>query len=150
MRAQGDLDPLEPVEPLRVPTRSRRRLRWAVAAAVLLALAAIPLAYSRLELDAFRGTRGEFEAWAAGAQAAPPGSAAAIDRAALATRDPRNLYRRDGRVVLYGQRTNGADTNRGSWACAKVVSLVLARRASISGSSSPSRASSARWAHGRR
>lgn len=55
----------------------------------------------------------------------PPGSTAAIDEAALATKRTEYLYRRDGKVFLYGQRTNGADTQGGSLACAKVVSIVL-------------------------
>jgi hypothetical protein len=61
------------------------------------------------------------------AQAALP---AAINRAALATRAPDSLYVRDGKVMLYGQQTNGADTRKGKWACAKVVSIVL-RKAGV-------------------
>ena len=53
------------------------------------------------------------------------GRAQEINRAALATRAPANLYKRDGKVMLFGQRTNGPDTKHGKWACAKVVSIVL-------------------------
>ncbi len=63
-------------------------------------------------------------AWLGAAPGAPD-LAAAIDRAALATRRPESLARKDGKVLLYGQQTNGADTRRGKWACAKVVSIVL-------------------------
>jgi hypothetical protein len=57
--------------------------------------------------------------------AAPSSLAAAIDRAALETRRPENLRREGGKVLLYGQRTNGPDTRGGKLACAKVVSIVL-------------------------
>lgn len=53
------------------------------------------------------------------------GLASAIDRAALATRRPEHLRREGGKVLLYGQRTNGPDTKGGKLACAKVVSIVL-------------------------
>lgn len=57
-------------------------------------------------------------------------SAAAINEAALATRTPANLHRAGDKVLLYGQQTNGPDTRKGKWACAKVVSIVL-RRAGV-------------------
>jgi hypothetical protein len=51
--------------------------------------------------------------------------AADINGAALATRRSSHLVRQGGRVLLYGQQTNGPDTRAGKWACAKVVSIVL-------------------------
>ena len=62
---------------------------------------------------------------AAPPSAGPASLAAAIDEAALATRRPENLRRVGGKVLLYGQRTNGPDTEAGELACAKVVSIVL-------------------------
>lgn len=48
-----------------------------------------------------------------------------INQAALDTNNSKNLYRESGKVLLYGTQTNGADTNGGKWACAKVVHVVL-------------------------
>jgi hypothetical protein len=53
------------------------------------------------------------------------GGPAEINRAALATKVPANLRRDGDKVILYGQQTNGPDTRKGKWACAKVVSIVL-------------------------
>lgn len=41
-----------------------------------------------------------------------------------------NLQISGGKVILYGVQTNGSDTNKGRWACAKVVSIVL-RKAGV-------------------
>ena len=57
--------------------------------------------------------------------------AADINGAALGTRRSSNLVRQRGRVLLYGQQTNGVDTHAGKFACAKVVSIVL-RQAGLS------------------
>lgn len=48
-----------------------------------------------------------------------------INRTALDTGLPGNLVVDKNKVVLYGVRTDGDDTNGGKWACAKVVTVVL-------------------------
>lgn len=48
-----------------------------------------------------------------------------INQTALDTKETPNLYRKNKKVYLYGIQTNGADTDKGRLACAKVVSIIL-------------------------
>jgi hypothetical protein len=51
--------------------------------------------------------------------------ASKINSKAIDTKDKSTLYKKDGKVFLYGQQTNDAETQKGKLACAQVVSIVL-------------------------
>lgn len=57
--------------------------------------------------------------------------AAAINLAATSALADTNLIIKDKKVFLYGVHTNGADTHKGKYGCAKVVSVTL-RKAGMS------------------
>ena len=48
-----------------------------------------------------------------------------INSVACNALEKENYFDRYGVVKLYGIRTNGADTNNGRWACAKVATIIL-------------------------
>lgn len=56
----------------------------------------------------------------------------AIERSALAALDSGRTVVRGDSVLVYGTRTNGADTKGGRWACAKFASLVLKNAGAVS------------------
>lgn len=56
--------------------------------------------------------------------------ASSINSAAIEALKNTNLIIKDSKVLLYGVQTNGADTKKGKYACAKVVSVTL-RKAGV-------------------
>ena len=52
-------------------------------------------------------------------------TAARINNMAVHALDEENYSENEEAVTLYDTRTNGADTNHGAWACAKVTTIVL-------------------------
>jgi hypothetical protein len=45
--------------------------------------------------------------------------------------DPENYIEKNDEIILYGTRTNGADTKNGQWACAKVATIILKKAGAV-------------------
>jgi len=58
-------------------------------------------------------------------------TAQAINQTALDALSDKNLVIENNVVKLYGVKTNGADTEHGAWACAKVVTIILKQAGAI-------------------
>ncbi len=42
-----------------------------------------------------------------------------------------NYVEKNGKIILYGTRTNGVDTKNGQWACAKVATIILKKAGAV-------------------